>query len=223
MNLKEELFKNEDLKYRDWIGINAKELPRIGVRVPIIKNIAKEIIKNKEFDILKEESTYFEEELTKTFVIAMRKHNSFDEIKNDLEFWISHINSWDLNDTLCQHMKDVKKYKKEVFDYLEKYINSNKEFEVRVCVVMYLCYFLDDEYIDKVLSNILKFKNDEFYAKMGIAWCIATAFAKVPDKTLEWFKTCDLDEWTYNKSIQKACESFRVDENLKKILKSLKK
>ena len=57
----------------------------------------------------------------------------------------------------------------------------------------------------------------------SIGYGIATAFAKVPDKTLEWFKTCDLDEWTYNKSIQKACESFRVDENLKKILKSLKK
>ena len=71
-----------------------------------------------------------------------------------------------------------------------------------------------------ILDSLYK---ETYMSKMGIAWAIATCMAKYPKKTFEYLKTCSLDKWTYNKSLQKMIESFRVKESDKLIIKTMKK
>lgn len=187
----------------------------LGVKIPLLRKISKEILKKDYEFFLNSPNKYYEEEMIKCFMIAYRKHNTFDELKSDIEYWLPHITTWDLCDSFCQTLKDSNKFKKELFPILQNYAKSEKEFEIRFAVVMYLSYFLTEDYIKDVLKSLDNAKQEDFYAKMGIAWCVATAFAKCEKETEEWFKTCKLNNWTYNKSIQKSKESFRVSDRIK--------
>lgn len=47
--------------------------------------------------------------------------------------------------------------------------------------------------------------------------------AKYRDKTLAFLKTTALDDWTYNKAIQKMLESYRVSPEDKILLRAMKR
>lgn len=210
------LEKQTDLS--KWAEYAEQEKNMLGVKIPILRKLSKELLK-KDYDFyLNCEEKYYEEKLIKTFMIAYRKHESYEKLKNDIEYWLPNITTWDLCDSFCQTLKDAKKFRKELFPLLQKYAKSNKEFEVRVAVVMYLSYFLDSEYIELIFKSLEEITQQDFYAKMGVAWCIATAFAKCPEETKKWFENCEIDTWTYNKAIQKTKESFRVSDEIKKSL-----
>ena len=106
---------------------------------------------------------------------------------------------------------------------MQPYFKSDKEYEIHFGVVMLLNYFIDDEYVDRVLKIIDCIEHDGYYAKMAVAWALSICFVKQWDKTFKYFKHANLSKWVYNKSIQKACESLRISDERKKILKSLKK
>ena len=57
---------------------------------------------------------------------------------------------------------------------------------------------------------------------MMTAWFFATALAKQWEATIPYIEAKRLDVWTHNKTIQKACESYRVSDEHKNILRSLK-
>jgi dimeric dUTPase (all-alpha-NTP-PPase superfamily) len=58
---------------------------------------------------------------------------------------------------------------------------------------------------------------------MAAAWLIAEVLAKYFDEGLEFLKRGSLDKKTHNKAIQKATESFRISEQDKNILRSIKR
>jgi 3-methyladenine DNA glycosylase AlkD len=88
---------------------------------------------------------------------------------------------------------------------------------------MYLSYYLKDQYIKEVLRITDEIKSDYYYVKMGKAWLISIAYIKYPELTLEYLKKSQLDNWTFNKSIQKIKESFRVSKIDKDMLNKLKR
>ena len=88
---------------------------------------------------------------------------------------------------------------------------------------MMLDYFIDDKYIDDVLNILDNIKHDGYYVKMAVAWTISVAFVKFQDKTMKYLKKNNLDDWTYNKSLQKICESLRVSKETKKAIKEMKR
>ena len=58
---------------------------------------------------------------------------------------------------------------------------------------------------------------------MAVAWAVSICYIKYPEKTYSYLESCKLDNFTFNKAIQKIRESYRVPkedkENLKKMLK----
>ena len=104
-----------------------------------------------------------------------------------------------------------------------RYRASGEPFTLRVLVVMLMCHFLTDDFIDRVLEILNTTHCDAYYYKMGAAWTLATALAKQRDKTLAFLQTCTLDDWTYNKAIQKALESYRVSDADKALLRMMKR
>lgn len=112
-----------------------------------------------------------------------------------------------------------------MWEFIQKYLKSNKEFEIRFAVVMILDYFIDEEHVDQDLKIFNEIKNNEYYVQMAIAWAISICLVKFYDKTIEFLNNkskCKLDNFTYNKSIQKAIESFRITKEQKEFLRKMK-
>lgn len=95
--------------------------------------------------------------------------------------------------------------------------------EVRFAAVALMDFFLNDEYIDRVLEIYRRISLDAYYVKMGVAWALSVCYVKYPEKTLALLKEGALDPWTHNKAIQKCRESFRVSKEDKEMLKELKR
>ena len=114
-----------------------------------------------------------------------------------------------------------------MWKFLQKYLKSKKEYEIRFAVVMILQYYIDANYIDKVLNILSKINHKGYYAQMAVAWAYSICFVKFYDKTKKFFESIiiksKIDSFTYNKSIQKAIESYRLTKEQKDELRNMKK
>ena len=203
------------------------KLPCAGVRIPQMRNLAQKIAKDDYRAFLDNNPMdSFEMECLQAFVIGYAK-DDINVILGYLDDFIPKIHDWSVNDSLCQTFKIAKKFPEETFKVLMKYKDSHREYEVRVVAIMLMSQSLDDAHIDTVIEVINSLYTEDFYAKMGVAWAVATIMAKYPDKCTEYMLSPDnrLDEWTYKKAIKKMKESYRVDnavvERIKKERKDL--
>ena len=155
-------------------------------------------------------------------VIGYMKED-IDIVLKYLETFIPMINDWSVNDTLCQTFKIAKKHQEKVWDFLSNYFNSNSEFELRVVVVMMLCHFINDKYVNLVIDFIDQTKNNGYYYKMGCAWCLQVIMVKYPQICLDYLYNNNLDDWIFNKAIQKMIESYRVSDDMKEVIRKLKR
>ncbi|MDD3054060.1 MAG: DNA alkylation repair protein, partial [Endomicrobiaceae bacterium] len=126
-------------------------------------------------------------------------------------------------DIFCGELKITVKNEDIIWNFIQKYLKSKKEFELRFAIVIILGYYLTDEYILKVFPIFDRIKHDGYYVKMAVAWAISNAFIKYPKETMQYLKKSSLDDWTYNKALQKITESFRVDKKTKEIIRSMKR
>lgn len=223
-DIRKNLFELQDLKYKEFHSSLCPNVDKIiGVRTPILKEIAKQIAKENYEEFLQNaQDEYYEELVLQGLVIGYAKISIEDTFKY-LEKFVPKINSWAVCDITCANLKITKKYMEEMWDFLEKYIKSDKEYEIRFALVMYLDYFLTDEYIDDILRKINKITNKEYYVQMAIAWLVSIAYIKQKEKTEAFLQNNKLDKFTQNKSIQKICESYRVSKENKEKVRKYKK
>ena len=229
MNIEKDLFNMQDEKYRQFQiklcpGVNNI----IGVRLPELRKYAKNI--SKVVNYAEIPTKYYEEVMLKGMLIGLEKEINYEQIEN----FIPLINNWAVCDTFCGSLKKkVKNDKERMWDFLQKYLKSKKEYEIRFAVVMILDYYIDPKYIDKVLKLLSKIKHEGYYAQMAVAWAYSVCFIKFYDKTKKFFEeelikkennkfTIKIDNFTYNKSIQKAIESYRLTKEQKDELRKLK-
>lgn len=223
-NIREELFKLADQKYKDF---NTNLCPGIdnliGVRVPVLRDFAKKLSKNnwkENFD--KIENKYCEEIMLQGMIIGLAIKD-VKETQKYLKEFIPKIDNWSVCDVCTAGLKITKKYKKEMWKFIQTYLNSKKEFELRFAIVMMLDFFIDEEYIDKVLLKLNQIKHEGYYVKMAVAWAISICYIKFKEKTDNFLYNNDLDNFTYNKAIQKIIESYRVENEDKEDLKKRKR
>ncbi|MCR5322234.1 MAG: DNA alkylation repair protein [Lachnospiraceae bacterium] len=199
------------------------KLPCAGVRIPQMRKLAQKIAKDDYRSFLDNNPMdTFEMECLQAFVIGYAK-DDINVILGYLDAFIPKVHDWSVSDSLCQTFKIAKKYPAETYAVLSKYKDSKREFEVRIVAIMLMSQFLNDEYIDTVIEVINSLYTEDFYAKMGVAWAVATIMAKYPDKCLDYMLSPDnrLDDWTYKKALQKMKESYRVDnEIVERIIKA---
>ena len=222
--IKEEINSLSDPKNAEFfLKLNpTAKLPCAGVRIPMMRTLAKKIAKENYREFLDNNPMdMFEMELLQVLVIGYAK-DDINVLLSYLRKIIPTIHDWSVNDSLCQTFKIARKYQDETFNLLLEFKDSKKEYEVRVVAIMLMSQFLNDEYIDRVIDILNSLYTDSYYSRMGVAWAIATVMAKYPDKCIEYMNSSNnhLDDWTFNKSIQKMKESFRVKkEDIDKIKK----
>jgi len=204
-------------------GLNPGSKPMLGVRLPELRKIAKELAKEDYKGFLEEcPDTYFEYETLKAYVLGYAK----DDIETILSYadrFVPTIGDWSVSDSFCQNFSIAKKYPARVFDWVMGYAKKEEEFSQRVAAVLLMSHFLVPEYIGRVLAVMDTLQYDGYYTRMGVAWCVATAYAKFPKETAVYLADNKLQDWTYNKAIQKMCESYRVGEEDKAYWKARKR
>ena len=224
--IKQKLFELSDKKYQDFHSSLCPGIENIiGVRVPILRNYAKEIfIENDWKQIIKEiDNEYYEEIMLQGMLIGQAKKEDINIILKYIEDYVPKIDNWAICDVFCAGLKITKKYKKQMWEFIQKYLKSNQEFEIRFAVVIILDYYIEEEYIKETFKIFEEIKHKGYYVKMAIAWAISICLIKLYDETVAFLKVSKLDYWTYNKAIQKAIESYRISNDRKEILRSMKR
>lgn len=208
------------------IGYNNKLIPNaapcIGVKLPELRKLAKQYAKEDYITFMGEcPDTYYEYEILKAYVIGYAKDDIDNILKCASEF-VPKIHDWAVNDGFCSTFKIAAKHPQKVWDWMMQYTDGG-EYEQRMVAVMCMSYYLNNEYIDRVLDLMDKLKYDGYYTRMGVAWCVATAMAKQRDRTFTYMQNNKLEDWTYNKSIQKMLESYRISNEDKILLRQMKR
>ena len=221
--IKEELLKHKDIKYKEF---QVKLIPNIsldtiiGIRTDDLRNIAKGIFMSDYRDLFLSEipHEYFEENLLHMFIISSFK--DFDTCIKYIDAFLPYVDSWPVSDQASP--KVFKKNHEKLLPYIKKWISSNHVYTIRFGIRMLMNEFLGEDFKEEYLELVSKINGDDYYLKMMIAWYFATALSKQYDATISYIENHKLDDWVHKKTIQKAIESFRVKDENKEYLKSLR-
>ena len=220
----EKLKQLSDEKYKKFQSQLCPNTSNIlGVRVPILRNFAKEIVKEDWQSYLHNaQDDYYEQIMLQGMVIGLAKM-PLQQWYTYMQNWIPKIDNWAVCDVCVSGFKIVKKNQEAVWKWLQKYEKAKEEFVLRFYVIMLLDFYIQEEYIDEVLEKINHIQHEGYYVKMAIAWLISVAFIKFPEKTKKFLNNQALDDFTWNKALQKMLESYRIDEETKKWIRNMKR
>lgn len=215
---------NKNLKYREFHYRLLKDnsINFIGIRTPILKDIAKQVSKTNYIEFIKLNTLKTYEEKTIYGLLLGYLKIDFNILLNLINNYLVNIDNWATCDLTCANLKIFKKNKEIGFNYLKNKVNSNNIWIQRFVIVMFLDYFLCDEYIDDVLKAISSIDANEYYVEMAMAWLLATAYINYQDKVLSLLKSSKISKNVTNLTIKKANESYRITKEKKKLIKNLK-
>ena len=224
MNIKTRLFSMQDTKYRAFSlslipGIARESV--IGVRIPQLRTLSGELFKSGEYaDFINElPHEYFEEYHLHSFIISQIK--DYDACISELEKFLPYVDNWSVCDSL--RPKCFSKNKDKLLLGINKWLKSEHIYTKRFAIEMLMVHYLDEDFSPQYLQSVAELETDEYYLKMMIAWYFATALAKQYDHTLPFISEHKIkDRWIHNKIIQKACESYRINDETKVKLKKMK-
>ena len=221
--IRSELFALQDLGYR---ALQNKLTPTIdpattiGVRTPELRKLAKQLVKREDVNVFLDDlpHTYFDENQLHAFIIS--EVRDFEACLAEVERFLPYVDNW----ATCDQMspKVFKKHRDELLAPIKRWLASDETYTVRFGVGMLMEHYLDDDFDPEYLDMAAAVRSDEYYVRMMVAWYFATALAKQYDAALPYLEERRLDEWTHNKTIQKAVESRRISPEQKDYLRGLR-
>lgn len=221
--IQEHLFELQDLKYK---AFHSKLMPTvdidciIGVRTPLLRKYAAELSKtDKGWEFVKIlPHKYYDENNLHGFIIE--KCKDFDETIRLIELFLPYVDNWATCDLMSP--KVFKKNLPALLPKIKEWISSSHQWTIRFAIEMLMSFYLDENFEQAFPQMVAGVKNEEYYVKMMVAWYFATALAKQPKTILPYFEKKVLEPWIHNKAIQKSIESYRISDETKKYLKTLR-
>lgn len=220
------LFDNADEKYLNFHSSLIPTVDKdsiIGVRVPDVRKIAKDIAKNcpQEVQAFLNDlpHKYYDENIL--HVVLISDISDFDAAMKYTMQFLPYIDNWAVCDIF--NPRAFKTHKAELWREIETWLNSSETYTVRFGIVMAMRYFLDEDFAEDKFDKVVDIKSDEYYVNMAIAWYMSFALIKQYDTAVKVIEENKLPTWLHNKSIQKAVESYRISDDKKQYLKSLRK
>ncbi len=194
----------------------------LGVRLPLLKKMAAKLVKGdwRAYLATASEDT-MEEVMLQGMVIGLCKANLEEVLKLAADF-IPKIDCWAVCDSFCNGLKITKTHKGPVWDFIQPYLCSDREYEIRFGVVM-LLYYLEPEYAPAAFAHFDRIRQEGYYVKMAVAWVLSMYYVRLPELTLAYLKENRLDDFTYNKALQKITESLSVDQATKQMIRGMKR
>ena len=218
-----ELFRLQD---KDYALMQARIIPTvsqdriIGVRTPALRDFAKRLHKDQDIGAFLSylPHQYFDEDQLHAFVISLEK--DFGKCIAEVDAFLPFIDNWATCDQLSP--KAFKKEPEKLIPYIQIWIKSDKTYTVRFAIGLLMQHFLDANFDTKYADMVAEVRSEEYYVNMMIAWYFATALAKQYELVLPYLEHKRLDTWAHNKAIQKSIESYRITDEQKAYLKTLK-
>ena len=213
--IKARLKKLSEEKYREFAsGLLPGVSNMLGVRLPVLRSVAREIAKD--------DWRFFEEIMLQGFIIGLAKTDVEEKLQLIRDF-VPKIGNWSVCDSFCASLKFINRNKERVWDFLQQYFSSDREFELRFAIVTGIYYYTDDDHMDGFLRSLARIRHDGYYVKMAVAWALSVCFVKRPGKAMEYLKNSELDDFTYNKALQKIIESRMVDNETRAMIRGMKR
>jgi 3-methyladenine DNA glycosylase AlkD len=221
--IRRRLFELRDLKYKEFTSkliptVNPETV--IGVRTPDLRKLAKEFSKTPEasefLNILPH--VYYEENNLHGFLIETLR--DYDAAVAAVDRFLPYIDNWATCDLISPKL--FKKHLPELYEKIKIWLKSGRIYTVRFGIGMLMSFYLDDDFRPDLLELVAGIRSDEYYVNMMIAWYFATALTKQYRAALPYLRERRLEKWTHNKSIQKAIESYRISDEAKAYLRTLK-
>lgn len=223
-DIQKRLFSLQELAYRDF---HSKLMPTvskeniIGVRVPLLRKYARELSGSDEAEGFMSElpHRYYEENNLHAFLIA--RIEDYDLCLKETERFIPFIDNWATCDGMSP--KALKKQPERLLDKIKEWLKAEHTYTVRFGIKCLMDFYLDEGFSEEILSLVASLKSDEYYVNMCSAWFFATALAKQYESTLPYLTENRLTVWVHNKTIQKAVESYRISDDVKRELRTLRR
>ena len=215
MNIEEQLFALQDRRYREFHKGLVPGMPEdyiIGVRMPALRRLAKEVDKDELLSTLPHR--YYEENQLHAIVLSGMK--DYSRCLAEVERFLPYVNNWATCDGL--RPRCFAKHTEELLPHIKRWLKTKHEYTVRFGIGVLEAFFLDKAFEPQHLQWVASIRREEYYIRMMQAWYFATALAKQWESTLPVIPT--LPDWVRRKAIQKACESFRVSDEHKEILRN---
>ena len=211
-----------DKKYKEFSdGLVPDAEFSFGVRVPILRSAAKEIVKGNYEEFLNCKIGKYREEIMMQGLVMASVKCDYPQMLGYMKHYAKMIKSWETCDIVS--FKGVKKHLAKFWSDVEYFIHSDNPWEVRFGFLHLMGFYLTDEYIDDVLAYVNEINSDFYYVQMMQAWLVATAAAKQRDKTIEFLANNRLNAKTQNMAIQKMRDSYRISPEDKELIKKFKK
>ena len=193
----------------------------VGVRIPKIRKMVGLVSRDCYDVFLRMKPKTFEEVLARGMIICKM---SYDEMLQWFDSQVDYIDNWCTCDIFCSGLRKVISRRKDEFleNKVGTLLKNNDEFAVRVGLVILKCAYAEVEYLNLIFEKVESVASrDEYYIKMAIAWLLSECFIKYPSATTGYLVDSKLPEWTFKKTISKICDSYRVDDETKKMLRKM--
>ncbi len=217
------LFGLQDLKYRDFHsrlmpGIDKDTI--IGIRTPVLRKFAKEFVGTAEAETFLQElpHRYYEENNLHMMLLAGIR--DYEKCVCEVERFLPYINNWATCD--CPAPKCFAKNKEELLPKIRTWMASDHTYTIRYGIEMLMNLYLEEDFKPEYPKLVVAVQSEEYYVNMMIAWYFATALAKQWDAVIPYLEQRKLSPWVHRKTIQKAVESYRITDEQKIYLKSLR-
>ena len=222
--IKKELIALSDNNYKEFsekIVSNTANI--LGVRMPVLKKYAKELLAEHEIEELIQniDSKFHEEILLKGIIIGSEKDP--EKTKQYIKNYVPLINNWATCDSFCSNLKIIKKNKNDFWDFIQSYLKSDKTYEIRFGVVILLNYYIEKERLEEIFEILKDIKSERYYVQMAVAWALSVCLVKYYDETYEFLKNNKLSKFVLLKTISKANDSYRLSAEQKQKLKELRR
>jgi len=223
MDLHTKLFEMRDEQYAIFQAKLTPGVPEesfIGIRVPQLRSFAKEYIKEEEHKQFLQHlpHLYYDENMLHGLLISVKK--DYEECITLTDAFLPYVDNWAVCDIMSP--KVFAKHKAELIEKIRVRSKSSHTYTCRFGLEMLMSHFLDQDFNPNYLEIPAEARSSEYYIKMMVAWFFATALAKQWDATIPYLTEQRLAPWTHNKTIQKACESYRITPEQKELLRTLR-
>lgn len=222
--IKDYLYAHADSGYAAFSSalIPGERLVMIGVRLPVLRNLARKISK-EDWRIYLENASdeTFEEIMLQGYVIGLAKM-PFEEQMQRMATYAGKITNWSLCDSPCAGFKFVRKHPEEVWAFLQPYLQSQDEFGQRFGIIMLMDHFITDSYIVRLIEVFSSMRPAGYYASMAVAWAVSACYVRYPELVTDLLASHKLDKDTQNRAIQKIVDSLRVTAEDKNKVRAFK-
>jgi 3-methyladenine DNA glycosylase AlkD len=222
-SIREQLNELADEKYRSFTAsLTPGKENILGVRLPLLRKLAKQIVKEDWRAYLGEAKDDTMEEVMLQGMVIGYCGADLDEVLQLAKLFIPKIDCWSVCDCFCSGLKLTNTNKERVWEFLRPYFASDKEYEIRFGVVM-LLYYLEPEYALLAFGYFDHIKHEGYYVKMAVAWVLSMYYVHLPELTMPYLENNQLDKFTYNKTLQKIIESLKVEKETRDLMRSRKR